>query len=103
MSFCPDFVCLDSFRCPDFVRNFRKNAVRCPSVRPDKDETELSGFSVSLSADVCLGVSLLFLAIKHDPSLRTRVVSTVTDPDCANVIKKTSQNIFNYDYSNHLI
>ena len=54
MSFCPDFVCLDSVRCPDFVRNFRKNAVRCLSVRPDKDETELSGFSVSLSADVCL-------------------------------------------------
>ena len=46
MSFCPHFVCLDS------VRNFRKNAVCCLSVRPDKDETELSGLPVSLSADV---------------------------------------------------
>ena len=32
---------------------FYKKAVRCLSVRPDKDETELSGLSLSLSADVC--------------------------------------------------
>ena len=49
---CPNFVYLDSVRCPDSVRNFRKNAVRCLSVRPDKGETELSGLSLSLSADV---------------------------------------------------
>ena len=35
--------------CPDY----RKKASCCLSVRPDKDETELSGLSVSLSADVC--------------------------------------------------
>jgi len=33
MSFCSDFVCLDYVRCPDSVRNFRKNAVRCLSGR----------------------------------------------------------------------
>ena len=53
VSVCPDSVYLDSVRCPYSVRNFRKNAVRCLSVRPDKDKTELSGLSVSLSADVC--------------------------------------------------
>ena len=52
VSICPDFVCLDSVRCQDFVRIFEKNAVRCLSVRADKDETALSGFSLSLSADV---------------------------------------------------
>ena len=52
MSVCPDSVCLDSVRCPDFVRIFKKNSVRCLSVRPDKDKTELSGLSLSLSADV---------------------------------------------------
>ena len=31
-----------------------KKAVRCLSVRPDKDETKVSGLSVSLSADGCL-------------------------------------------------
>ena len=55
MSVCPDSVCLDSVRCPDFVRISGKNSVRCLSVRPDKDKTELSGFSLSLSADVCFG------------------------------------------------
>ena len=35
-----------------FCPNFRKNAVRGLSVRPGKDETELSGLSLSLSADV---------------------------------------------------
>ena len=34
--------------CPDF----RKTAVSCPSVRPDKDKTQVSGLSVSLSVDV---------------------------------------------------
>ena len=53
MSVCPDSVCLDSVRCPDFVRIFKKNSVRCLSVRPDRDKTELSGLSLSLSADVC--------------------------------------------------
>ncbi len=52
VSVCPDFVCLDSVRCPGFVRISRKNSVRCLSVRPDKDKTELSGLSLSLSADV---------------------------------------------------
>ena len=32
---------------------YGENAVRCLSVRADKDETELSGLSLSLSADVC--------------------------------------------------
>ena len=50
--FCPDSVCLDSVRCQDSVRIFRKKAFRCLSVRPDKDKTELSGLSLSLSADV---------------------------------------------------
>ena len=54
---CPDSVCLDSVRCPDFVRISRKNTVRCLSVRPGKDKTELSGLSLSLSADVCTGGS----------------------------------------------
>ena len=33
VSACPDSVCLDSVRCPDSVRNFVKNHVRCLSVR----------------------------------------------------------------------
>ena len=37
--------------CPDFPEI--KKAVRCLSVRPDKDETELSGLSVSFFVDVC--------------------------------------------------
>jgi len=49
---CPDSVYLDSVKCPDSVRNLRKTAV-CLSVRLDTDETELSGLSLSLSADVC--------------------------------------------------
>ena len=50
MSVCPDSVCLDSVRCPDSVRIIEKS---CPlSVRPDKDGTELSGPSLSLSAGV---------------------------------------------------
>ena len=49
MSFCPHFVC------PDSVRNFRKNAIRCLS---DKDKTDLSGLSVPLSADVWCAVTL---------------------------------------------
>ena len=36
----------------DSVRILAKKALRCLSVRPDKDETELSGLSLSLSADV---------------------------------------------------
>ena len=58
VSVCPDSVCLDSVRCPDFVRISQKNSVRCLSVRPDKDKTELSGLSLSLSADVWRGVFL---------------------------------------------
>ena len=53
--FCPDFLsgfsvrifCLDSVSCPNSVRTFIKIAVRCLPVRifrPEKDETELSGF-----------------------------------------------------------
>ena len=52
MSFCPHFAC------PDSVRNFRKSAVRCLCVRLDKDKTDLSGLSVSLSADVWCAVTL---------------------------------------------
>ena len=57
-SVCPDSVCLNSV-CLDSVREFRKKC--CPMsvcliflsrFRPDKDETELSEFSLSLSADV---------------------------------------------------
>ena len=51
--FCPVSVC------PDSVRNFRKNAVRFLSVWPEKDETELSGLSVSLFADVCYRICLI--------------------------------------------
>ena len=46
--FLSRFYPLSGF-CPDF----RKKSVRCLSVRPDKDKTELSGLSLSLSADVC--------------------------------------------------
>ena len=53
VSICPDSVSLDFVSCLDSVRIFGKNAVRrCLSVRPDKDETELSRFLVSLSTDV---------------------------------------------------
>ena len=44
------------------LSDFRKKAVRCLSARPDKDETELSGLSLSLSVDVC------FLIIKSEMS-----------------------------------
>ena len=59
--FCPDSlsgVCLSGFClsrfCPvsGFCPDFQKNSVRCLSVRPDKDKTELPGLSLSLSADV---------------------------------------------------
>ena len=53
MSVCPDFFCLDSVRCLDSLRILEKKAVRYLSVWPDKGETELSGFSLFLSADVC--------------------------------------------------
>ena len=69
------YACLDSVSCPNFEKNclvsvclvfllsrfcllsgfcpdFWKTAVSGLSVRPDKDETEVSGLSVSLSADV---------------------------------------------------
>ena len=64
---CPDFlsgVCLSGFClsrfcqlsrfCPlsGFCPDYRKKAARCLSVRPDKDETQLSGLSLYLSADV---------------------------------------------------
>ena len=74
VSVCPDSVCLNSVRRPDSVRNFAKNPFRCLSVRPDKDETELSGLSLSLSADVCprssqkkfhLGESYIKLTLWH--------------------------------------
>ena len=35
------------------LSGFLKKTLRCMSVRPDKDKTELSGLSLSLSADVC--------------------------------------------------
>ena len=60
VSVCPDSVCLDSVRCPDFVRISRKNSVRCLSVRPGKDKTELSGLSLSLSADVWYHIGSLY-------------------------------------------
>ena len=54
--FCLDFPenpvrCLSAFR---ILSGFLKKAVRCRSVRPDKNETEVSGLSVSLTVDVCL-------------------------------------------------
>ena len=45
---CPVSVCRDSVRCPDSVSIFQKKSVRCLSVRPDKDKTDVSGFSLSL-------------------------------------------------------
>ena len=52
MSVCPDFsvLILSAVR---ILSRFKKKAVRCLSVRPDKDETELSGLPLHLSADVC--------------------------------------------------
>ena len=47
VSFLNEF---SSKSCPVSVRSF-KNAVRCQSVRPDKDGTGFSGFSVSVSAE----------------------------------------------------
>ena len=45
--------CPVSVRCPDSVWIIEK-AARCLSVRPDQDQTELSGFSPSLSAESVL-------------------------------------------------
>ena len=58
VSVCPDFSGFDSVCCPEsgFRPDFRKKNVLCLSVRPDKDETEISGLSVSLSADVWVGL-----------------------------------------------
>ena len=53
---CPMSVC-----CPDSVRILDKKAVRCLSARPNKDETELSGPSLSLSTDVYFGGWKLWL------------------------------------------
>ena len=48
---CPMSVCcLDSVRCSNSVRIIEKSYPL--SVCPDKDETELSGLSLSLSVDV---------------------------------------------------
>ena len=48
--FCPDFCLSDRI-----LSEIKKTlSVVCLSVCPAKDETELFGFSVSLSADVCL-------------------------------------------------
>ena len=41
VSVCPDSICLDSVRCPDYVQIFWK-MMSIVSVRPDKDETALS-------------------------------------------------------------
>ena len=46
--------CPVSVYCPDSVRIIEKKAARCLSVRPNKDEIELPGLSLSLSADICL-------------------------------------------------
>ena len=51
-SVCPDFSCLDSVRCSDSVRILEKKTVCCLSVRPEKNETELSGPLLSMPADV---------------------------------------------------
>ena len=59
--FCLSRFCPVSGFCPDF----QKNSVRCLSVRPDKDKTELSGLSLSLSADVWYGVIILRLGWLH--------------------------------------
>ena len=73
--FRPDFlpgICLSGFClsrfcdiisvcCPGFVRILEKKDIWCLSVRLDKDEAELSGLSLSLSADVCHTIEL-FLA-----------------------------------------
>ena len=75
--FCLDFlsgVCLSGFYLPRFCQlsgfcpDLRKKIVRCLSVQPDKDETELSGLSLSFSADVCptYGLGLRLIEIDHD-------------------------------------
>ena len=59
MSFCPDFVCLDSVRCQDSVRIFRKKTFRCLSVRTLSVSILsavriLSGFLEKTLSAVCL-------------------------------------------------
>ena len=51
---CPGLVFVRNFRkiVSGFYPDFRKKNARCLSVWPEKDETELSGFSLSLPADV---------------------------------------------------
>ena len=49
--FCPDFP-ENPVRCLSAVRILSGFSVRYLSVRPDKDKTELSGLSLSLSADI---------------------------------------------------
>ena len=85
VSVCPDSVCLDSVRCPDFVRISQKNSVRCLSVRPDKDKTELSGLSLSLSADVCFS-GRSDRKQKNPPKMNL----TLTDNLCSN-LRSTKQ------------
>ena len=47
---CLSGLCLSRF-CPmsGFCLDFQEKSVRCLSVRPDKDKTEVSGFLLSLS------------------------------------------------------
>ena len=58
--FCPVSACLDSVSCHDSVWTLRRNTVRCLSVRPDKDETELSELSLSLSTNALFFTNDLF-------------------------------------------
>ena len=53
MSVCPDFS-VSILSAVRILSGFKKKAVRCLSVRPDKDKKELSGLSLSLSVDVWL-------------------------------------------------
>jgi len=75
-------LCMLSGFCPDFT----KNAVRCLSVRPNKNEKELSGHSMSLSAEVWVRVSTAALTgilslSKFLKILNSRELSKIFDPE----------------------
>ena len=62
--FCPDFP-ENPVRCLSAVRILFGFSVRCLSFRPDRDKTELSGLSLSSSADVWLRSSWLLNRLKY--------------------------------------
>ena len=63
--------------CPDSVRILEKKAVRCLSVRSGKGETELAGFSLSLSADVWRTVHDPNISVQTNVSVKLKNVKTL--------------------------